>query len=71
MLRFLTFLLCSILANSGFYARSFAQKPNVVFIIVDDLNDMPLQPSGKPLVPTPNIDRLKERGVHLHQRSYQ
>ena len=63
MLRFLTFLLCSILANSAFYARSFAQKPNVVFIIVDDLNDMPLQPSGKPLVPTPNIDRLKERGV--------
>jgi len=40
-----------------------ANKPNVVFIIVDDLNDMPLQPSGKPLVPTPNIDRLKERGV--------
>ena len=38
-------------------------RPNVVFIIVDDLNDMPLQPSGKPLVPTPNIDRLKAQGV--------
>ena len=35
----------------------------MVFIIVDDLNDMPLQPSGKPLVPTPNIDRLKAQGV--------
>lgn len=39
------------------------EPPNVVFIIVDDLNDMPLQPSGKPLVPTPNIDRLKAQGV--------
>ena len=38
-------------------------KPNVVFIIVDDLNDMPYQPEGKPLVPTPNIDRLKAKGV--------
>ena len=38
-------------------------KPNVVFIIVDDLNDMPFQPGGKPLVPTPNIDRLKAQGV--------
>ena len=42
---------------------SFAEKPNVVFIIVDDLNDMPYQPDGKPLVPTPNIDRLKAQGV--------
>lgn len=40
-----------------------AEKPNVVFIIVDDLNDMPYQPDGKPLVPTPNIDRLKAQGV--------
>ncbi len=38
-------------------------KPNVVFIIIDDLNDMPYQPEGKPLVPTPNIDRLKAQGV--------
>ena len=38
-------------------------KPNVLFIIVDDLNDMPYQPDGKPLVPTPNIDRLKAQGV--------
>lgn len=38
-------------------------KPNVLFIIVDDLNDMPLHPEGKPLVPTPNFDRLAARGV--------
>ncbi|MCB1121682.1 MAG: sulfatase, partial [Verrucomicrobiae bacterium] len=40
-----------------------ASQPNVVFIIVDDLNDLPYQPDGKPLVPTPHIDRLKARGV--------
>ena len=38
-------------------------QPNVVFIIVDDLNTLPYQPDGKPLVPTPNIDRLKEKGI--------
>ena len=38
-------------------------RPNVLFIIVDDLNDMPLHPEGKPYVPTPNFDRLASRGV--------
>ncbi len=38
-------------------------RPNVLFIIVDDLNDMPLHPAGKPHVPTPNFDRLAKRGV--------
>lgn len=39
------------------------KHPNVLFIIVDDLNDLPLHPNGKPHVPTPNIDRLAARGV--------
>lgn len=39
------------------------ERPNVLFIIVDDLNDMPLHPAGKPSVPTPNFDRLAARGV--------
>ncbi|MEM7478521.1 MAG: sulfatase [Planctomycetota bacterium] len=39
------------------------ERPNVLFIIVDDLNDMPLHPKGKPQVPTPNFDRLAARGV--------
>ncbi|MEM7143826.1 MAG: sulfatase [Verrucomicrobiota bacterium] len=38
-------------------------RPNVLFIIADDLNDMPLDPEGKPHVPTPNFDRLAARGV--------
>ncbi|MEM9365295.1 MAG: sulfatase [Planctomycetota bacterium] len=39
------------------------ERLNVLFIIVDDLNDMPLHPAGKPFVPTPNFDRLAARGV--------
>ena len=40
-----------------------AERTNVLFIIVDALNDMPLHPAGKPLVPTPNFDRLAKQGV--------
>jgi arylsulfatase A-like enzyme len=39
------------------------EPPNVVFIIGDDLNDLPLRPEGRQLVPTPNMDRLAARGV--------
>ena len=49
-------VLMSVTAYAG-------QSPNVLFIIVDDLNDMPLHPNGKPYVPTPNFDRLAKRGV--------
>lgn len=38
-------------------------RPNLVFIIVDDLNDLPLGPEGKPSIETPNIDRLARQGV--------
>lgn len=34
----------------------YAKQPHDVFMIADDLNDMPLQPDGKALVPTPHID---------------
>ncbi|MEM7384054.1 MAG: hypothetical protein AAF514_03835, partial [Verrucomicrobiota bacterium] len=46
---------------SGLPGIGADSRPNVLFIIVDDLNDMPLHPEGKPLVPTPNFDRLASR----------
>ena len=52
---------CTLLLSS--VPASAAERPNVLFIIVDDLNDMPLHPQGKPLVPTPNFDRLARQGV--------
>ena len=46
----------------SFLAQVNAQ-PNLVFIIVDDLNDIPLDPAIRPNIATPNIDRLAKKGV--------
>ena len=62
-MKFLSPLFPVLLVSLIFASTAVAKKPNVVFIIVDDLNDMPYQPDGKPIVPTPNIDRLKAQGV--------
>ncbi len=40
-----------------------ADKPNVLFIAIDDLNDWVGCLNGHPNALTPNIDRLAERGV--------
>lgn len=39
------------------------EKPNVLFIAVDDLNDWVGHLDGHPQAKTPNIDRLAKRGV--------
>lgn len=67
-MRFLQWIILAVLVAgwvqaAGRAPEAGASKPNVVFIIGDDLNDLPLRPSGKPLVPTPNMDRLAARGV--------
>ena len=38
-------------------------KPNVLFIICDDLNDWALHPSNHPEAKVPNIDKLSKNGV--------
>ena len=40
-----------------------AEKPNVLFIAIDDLNDWVGPLEGHPQVETPNMDRLAERGT--------
>ena len=58
------YLLCfTVLISYVLPQTVAADRPNVLFIIVDDLNDMPLHPTGKPYVPTPNFDRLARQGV--------
>ena len=42
-----------------------AEKPNVLFIAVDDLNDWIGVLEGHPKAKTPHLDRLKERGVYF------
>ena len=56
-----TTILCLLL--SLFSASHAAEKPNVLFIAVDDLNDWIGCMKGHPQALTPNMDRLAARGV--------
>jgi len=51
----------TLLCNSGILAAQ--EKPNVLFISIDDLNDWIGCLDGHPQALTPNIDRLAARGV--------
>jgi len=47
----------------AFSGNSAANRPNVLFMAIDDLNDWIGCLGGHPDVKTPNLDRLAERGV--------
>lgn len=54
----------------GFSAFSFAQKntkPNVIYILADDLGYGDLSCYGQKKFSTPNLDKLAERGIKLTQ----
>ncbi|MFP6739476.1 MAG: sulfatase [Planctomycetota bacterium] len=52
---------CVILASTALQAR----KPNVIFIMVDDLGWMDLACQGNKVVDTPNIDRFAAEGMRF------
>lgn len=52
-----------LLLIANFANNSFAEKPNVLFLSIDDLNDWIGCMDGHPQVQTPHIDRLAERGT--------
>lgn len=54
-----------VLSHSGFAS----ERPNVLFIAVDDLRDWVGHLDGNPQVKTPNLDRLAKRGVSF-RRAY-
>ncbi len=57
-------VLFAIVADAGTLAAADADKPNVLFLICDDLN-CDLGCYGHPQVKSPNIDRLAQRGVRF------
>src|SRR5277367_2718921 len=61
--RFLAFLslLLSVLSSAS--AAADTPKPNVLFIVVDDLRDWVGYLGKNPQTKTPNIDRLAARGL--------
>ena len=64
-MKFRAFILCIGLSS----VVQSAERPNVLFIAVDDLNDWIGCLGGHPDGTSPNIDALAERGC-LFTRSY-
>jgi arylsulfatase A-like enzyme len=55
----LAMMVCLVATTQG----SAAERPNVLLISIDDLNDWVGCLEGHPQASTPNIDRLSQRGV--------
>ena len=58
-------MLVAILAGIATTAAAVEKKPDILFILVDDLRWDALSYKGHPYVKTPNIDKLREGGVSL------
>lgn len=59
LLSFLMMFFCC----TGYSEQQTETKPNILFIIADDLNDTVAGLGGYPSAKTPNIDRLVKQGV--------
>jgi arylsulfatase A-like enzyme len=60
-------LVCSGLTLAASNQKKESQKPNVIFIIIDDLNNYEGAFGGHKQAKTPNIDRLAKSGVSFMQ----
>lgn len=67
MVKLRSFILASLFGCMG---GAFAQRPNVLFMIADDLNNN-LGCYGHPQVRTPNLDKLAARGVRFENAACQ
>ena len=65
MSRVLVRFLCAlaVVTTIGCSAERPPDHPNVLFIVIDDLNDWVGPLGGHPQVQTPNLDRLAARGT--------
>ncbi len=56
-----------LLSHVGKYATAETPRPNVVYMMADELAYYELSCMGNPLLKTPNIDRFAEEGVRYTQ----
>lgn len=59
----------AVLASPGFARAAALERPNVMFVICDDLNDSVQGLGGHPQAKTPNLDRFARTAVRF-QRAY-
>ena len=60
------FVFLSLALAFGSFARE-NDKPNILFILIDDLGYPAIQCYGNDLVPTPNVDAIAEKGMRFTQ----
>jgi len=59
-------LVCSLLIIPGVRAdQPKSDRPNILFIAIDDMNDWTGFLGGHPQAITPNMDKLAEKGVNF------
>ncbi len=58
--------ICLFILTCNSPVHAAGSKPNVLFLICDDLNN-DLSSYGHPIVKSPNLDRLASRGVQFNQ----
>jgi len=56
-----------LLAEANLAGRSRGRKPNIVFLILDELGYYELSCMGHPIMETPNIDRIVAEGMRFTQ----
>ena len=57
----------SALAGATLAAQTPAQKPNIIFILADDLGMGDVGCYGQKIIQTPNIDRIAAEGIRFTQ----
>jgi len=69
MKKFLVTASLAVFALSGnlFAQNTKAQRPNIIFILADDLGYGDVGFNGQKLIKTPNIDRLAKEGMKFNQ----
>src|SRR5690242_14995500 len=60
-----TVLLFTLLCSFAFVQSAEARKPNIIFILADDLGWTDLGCQGSKYYETPNIDRLASQGLRF------
>ena len=59
---------CSLFLGNTIQAQQTAeQRPNIIYILMDDLGYGDLQCYGQQKIETPNIDKLREQGMKFTQ----